>query len=50
MVQNTAEATGDLIGDKMPDKITLLGETKKKGKNKQSRRNLHTTRKKAASD
>ena len=32
MVQNTAEATGVLIGDKMPDKITLLGETKKKEK------------------
>ena len=48
MVQNTAEATGDLIRDKMPDKITSLGKTKEKGKNKQSRRNLHTTRKKGS--
>ena len=34
MVQNTAEATGDLIRDKMPDKITSLGKTIEKEKNK----------------
>ena len=33
MVQKTAEAAGDLIGNKIADKITLLGKPKKKTKN-----------------
>ena len=45
VVQNTAEATGDLIGNKTADKITLLGKTKNKEKKRRKTRNLHTTRK-----
>ena len=30
--QNIAEATGDLIGNKIANKIASIGETKKKGK------------------
>ena len=29
VVQKTAEATGDLIGNKIADKITSVGKTKK---------------------
>ena len=32
VVQNTAEATGDLIGNKIADKITLVGKSKSKQK------------------
>ena len=32
VVQKTSEATGDLIGNKIADKITSLGKTKSKGK------------------
>ena len=32
IVQKTAKATGDLIGNKIADKITLLGKTKSKEK------------------
>ena len=32
VVQKTAEATGDLIGNKIADKITSLGKTKNKEK------------------
>ena len=32
VVQKTAEATGDLIGNKKADKITSLGKTKTKEK------------------
>ena len=32
VVQKTAEATGDLIGNKIADKITLVGKTKSKEK------------------
>ena len=32
VVQKTAETTGDLIGNKMVDKITLSGKTKSKEK------------------
>ena len=32
VVQKTAEATGDLIGNKIAGKITLLGKTKEKTK------------------
>ena len=31
-VPKTAKATGDLIGNKIADKITLLGKSKNKGK------------------
>ena len=34
VVQKTAEATGDLIGNKIADKITSIGKFKKKNKNK----------------
>ena len=43
VVQKTSEVTGELIGNKIADKITSLGKQKK---NKESRRNLHSTRKK----
>ena len=32
VVQKTAEATGDLIGNKIADKITLIGKPKEKNK------------------
>ena len=32
IVQKAAEATGDLIGNKIADKITSVGKTKNKGK------------------
>ena len=32
VVQKTAEATGDLIGNKIADKITSVGKTKSKEK------------------
>ena len=35
VVQKTAEATGDLIGNKIADKITSLGKTKSKEKEEQ---------------
>ena len=40
--QKTAEARGDLIGNKIVDKITSIG----KPKEKKNRRNLYSTRKK----
>ena len=46
VVQKTAVATGCLIGNKIVDKITSIGKPKEKGKNKKSRRNLQSTRKK----
>ena len=46
VVQKPAEATGDLIGKKIADKITSVGKSKEKVKNKQNRRNLHSTKKK----
>ena len=45
VVQKTAEAKGDLIGNKIADKITSIGKPKKR-KNKGSRGNLHSIRKK----
>ena len=36
VVQKTAETTRDLIGNKIADKITSLGKTKSKGKDKKS--------------
>ena len=41
VVQKTTEATGDLIGNKIADKITSIGKPKKR-----NRRNLYSTRKK----
>ena len=35
VVQKTAEATGDLIGNKIADKITSLAKTKSKEKEKE---------------
>ena len=48
VVQKTAEATGDLIGNKIVDKITSIGRPKVKEKQKAKRnsRNLYSTRKK----
>ena len=48
VVQKTTEASRDLIGSKIADKITSVPKSKKKTKtkNRQSRRNLHSTRKK----
>ena len=36
VVQKTAEATGDLIGNKIADKITSLGKTNSKEKEKEA--------------
>ena len=47
LVQKSAEATRDLIGNKIADKITSLGKIKSK-KRKRRTRNIHTTRKKTA--
>ena len=38
VVQKTAEATEDLIGNKIADKITSLGKTKSKEKEKEEER------------
>ena len=45
LVQKTAEATRDLIGKKIADKITSMVKSKEK-KDKESRKNLHSIRKK----
>ena len=44
----TLEATRNLIGNKITDKITSIGKPKEKETNKQTknRRNLYSTRKK----
>ena len=34
VVQKTAEATGDLIGNKIADKVTSIGKPKEKGTKK----------------
>ena len=36
VVQKTAEATGDLIGNKIADKITSIGKPEEKGKAKET--------------
>ena len=41
VLQKTAEATGDLIGNKIADKITLIGKPKEKKQG--SRRKLYST-------
>ena len=46
VVQKNAKATGDLIGNKIADKITSIGKPKEQKKNKRNRRNLFSTRKK----
>ena len=51
VVQKTIEATGDLIGNKIPDKVTSADKTKSKEKEDETnkrKRKLHTTRKKTA--
>ena len=45
-VQNTAEAIGDLIGNKIANRITSIGRLKEKEKAKKSRRKLYSPRKK----
>ena len=37
VVQKTAEATGDLIGNKVADKITSIGQPKGKQKTKETK-------------
>ena len=44
IVQKTAEATWDLIGNNIADKITSIGKPEEK--EKKNRRNLHSSRKK----
>ena len=39
VVQNTGETTGDLIGNKIADKITLLGRSRNNDKEKKDERN-----------
>ena len=46
MVQKTAEAIEDLIGNKIAHKITSIGKPKEKEKNKRNRKDLYSTRKK----
>ena len=50
VVQNTSEATGDLIEHKIANKITSVKNKKwrKRRWSNWNRRNLHSTRKKAA--
>ena len=47
-VKKATEATRDLIENEIADKITSVG--KRKGKDKESRRNLHSIRKKPANN
>ena len=42
VVQKNAEATGDLIGNKIDDKITSIGKTKSREKEDQ-RQEIHIT-------
>ena len=46
VVQKTAEATGDLNGNKIADKITSVGKTKSKEDETNKRQEFNTTRKK----
>ena len=46
VLQKNAEATGNLIGNKIADKIISIGKPKEKVKTKNNRRNLHSTSKK----
>ena len=46
LLQKNAEATGNLIGNKIADKIISIGKPKEKVKTKKNRRNVHSTSKK----
>ena len=46
VLQKNAEATGNLIGNKIADKIISIGKPKEKVKTKRNRRNVHSTSKK----
>ena len=46
LVQKTAEATEDLIGNIIADKITSIGKPKEKKKYEKNRRKFYSTRKK----
>ena len=48
VVQETAVATGDLIRNKIADKMISLGKTRNKEKEDERQENLHTTRNKKA--
>ena len=48
VVRKTAEATVDLIGNKIADNINSIGKSEEKEKDKQSIRNVYSTRKKTA--
>ena len=41
VVQKTAEAIGDLIGNKIADKITSLGKTKSKEKEEKEKEEIY---------
>ena len=45
VVQKTAGATGDLIGNKTADKITSLGKTKNKDKKKKNKKSTYHQKK-----
>ena len=45
VVQKSAEATGDLIGNKIADKITSLGKTKSKKKKKKNKKYTYQQKK-----
>ena len=47
-LKKTEEAIGDLIGNKIADKITSLDKIKCKEKEDERQENLHTTRKKGS--
>ena len=46
VVRKTEEATGDLIWNKIADNINSIGKSEEKEKDKESIRNLYSTRKK----
>ena len=51
VVQKTAEATGDLIGNKIADKITSVGNTKgKEKKDETNRQEIYIPPEKKATD
>ena len=41
VVQKTAEATGDLIGNEIADKITSLGKTKSKKRKMKDKKSIY---------
>ena len=45
VVQKTAEATGDLIGNNIADRVTSLGKTKSKEKEKEEQESYITLKK-----